>query len=298
VLTLHQLQVFAAVADEMSVSRAAKRLVVSQPAVSAVLASLRREIGVDLIERDGRGIALTDAGRTLRKYAQMMIGLLAEAVEQARLVGAEQQLPIRIATSSSLVSSVVAPILATLRTDQPELAYSLMVGNRNEVWRLLAERKADVALTSKPPTNQDFETLATMPNSCVVVARPGLVLGGQLDLVTWVVREEGAALRSVADEVAAGLGIEPKLVEIGSDDAVLGTLEAGLGAGVLPRSTVDDAIRARRLVIVPTPVTPIERPWHLIVRRSEELDERIAEFVVDMVLADERFQWAAQPFAP
>ena len=294
-LTLHQLQVFAVVADEMSVGRAAERLVVSQPAVSAVLASLRREVGVDLIERNGRGIALTDAGRTLRKYAQMVVGLLDEAVEQTRSAGAEQQRPIRIATASSLVSSIVAPILARLRAEQADLTYSLMVGNRNEVWRLLAERKADIALTSKPPSNRDFETLATMPNSCVVVARPGVVFGGQLDLVTWVVREEGAAMRSVADEVIAGLGAEPERVEIGSDDAVLGALEAGLGAGVLPRSTVDGAVRARRLVIVPTPVTPIERPWHLIVHRSEELDERVAEFVVDMVLADDRFQWAARP---
>ena len=293
-LTLHQLQVFVVVAEEMSVGRAAKRLVVSQPAVSATLATLRRELGVELIERDGRGIALTDAGRTMYKYAQTMVGLLDEAVEETRAAGNEEVRPLRIATSSSLVSGVVAPILASLREEQPDLAFSLLVGNRNEVWRMLAAHEADIALTSRPPASLDFDTLATMPNPCVVVARPGSVFAGRLNGIPWLVREEGAALRSVADEVIAGLGVDPDLIEIGSDDALLGSLEAGLGIGVLPRATVEPGVRDRRLVVVPTSVTPIERPWHLVVRRSAELDDRISEFAVDMVLADDRFDWMAR----
>ncbi|MEM9746198.1 MAG: LysR family transcriptional regulator [Actinomycetota bacterium] len=289
-LTLHQLQVFVVVADEMSVSRAAERLVVSQPAVSATMAALRREIGVDLIERDGRGIALTDAGRTMYKYAQTMVGLLDEAVEETRAVAFDDVRPIRIATSSSLVSAVVAPILGRLREERSDLAFSMLVGNRNEVWRMLAAHETDIALTSKPPSTSDFETLATMPNSCVVVARPGSTFPGRLGQSTWLVREQGAALRSFADEIVAGLALDPDLVEIGSDDALLGAIEAGLGVGVLPRSAVDASLRERRLVIVPTDVTPLERPWHLVVRGHDGADQRIVAFAADMVLADPRFQ--------
>ncbi len=293
-LTLHQLQVFVVVAEEMSVGQAAQRLVVSQSAVSATLAAMRRELGVDLIERDGRGIALTAAGRTMYRYAQTMVGLLDEALEETRAAGRDDRRPIRIATSSSLVSSVVAPILARLREGQPDLGFSLSVGNRNEVWRMLAAHEADVALTTGPPSTQEFATLATMPNSCVVVARPGLVFAGRLGQVTWLLREPGAALRSVADEVIAGLGLEPNVIEIGSDDALVGALEAGLGVGVLPSATAAPAVRVRRLTIVPTAVTPLERPWHLMIRRSDLHDERISEFAVDMALADDRFDWTAE----
>lgn len=294
-LTLHQLQVFVVVAEEMSVGKAAQRLVVSQSAVSATLAAMRRELGVDLLERDGRGIALTPAGRTMYKYAQTMVGLLDEALEETRAAGRGEERPIRIATSSSLVSSVVAPILARLRDGQPGLGFSLSVGNRNEVWRMLAARDADIALTSGPPSTQEFVTLATMPSSCVVVARPGVVFAGRLGQATWLLREPGAALRSIADEVIAGLGLEPDVIEIGSDDALLGALEAGLGVGVLPSATVAPAVRVRRLSLVPTAVTPLERPWHLMIRRSDLHDERISEFAVDMVLADDRFDWIADP---
>ncbi len=294
-ITLHQLQVFAVVADETSVSRAADRLCVSQPAVSATLAALRKEIGVDLVARDGRGIALTDAGRTMFKYAQTVLGLLDEAVEEVRSATTDEERPVRIATSSSLVSSVVAPILGTMRERRAgeggDLPFSLAVGNRNAVWRMLAGRETDLALTTKPPTNQDFETLATMPNSFVVVSRPGSVFAGRLEHATWLVREDGAALRSVADEIIASLGIEPARIEIGSDDALLGSVEAGLGVGVLPHSTVESALRSRALVTVPTPMTPLDRPWHLITRRDDVNDRRISSFAADMVAADDRLTW-------
>ncbi|MEM9515194.1 MAG: LysR family transcriptional regulator [Actinomycetota bacterium] len=297
-ITLHQLQVFATVAEETSVSRAADRLCVSQPAVSATLAALRKEIGVDLVERNGRGIALTDAGRTMHKYAQTMLGLLDEAVEQARSATTDEERPVRIATSSSLASSVVAPILGKLREwrarDQADLPFTLAIGNRNAVWRMLAGREADLALTTKPPSNQDFETLATLPNSFVVVSRPGAVFAGRLEQVTWLVREDGAALRSVADEVIASLAIEPVRIEIGSDDALLGSVEAGLGIGVLPYAAVESAIREHSLVTVPTPMTPLSRPWHLIIRRDDVNDQRITGFASDMVAAERRFDWVAQ----
>lgn len=294
-LTMHQLEVFVVVAEEMSVNRAAERLVVTQPAVSATLAALRREVGVDLLERNGRGIALTDAGTTMYRYAQRVLGLIDEAIDATNAVSGRHSRPVRIATSSSLVSTVVAPILAKLRASQPELVFTLSVGNRNEVWRMLAAHAADLALTTRPPSNRDFETLATMPNSVVLVARPGLVFADHLGQVTWLVREEGAALRSIADEVITGLHLDPHTIVIGSDDALIGSLEAGLGVGLLPRAAVDGAIRARRLTIIPTSMTPIERPWHLIARHSDVLEERVAEFAVDMVLADERFEWIHRP---
>lgn len=294
-LTMHQLEVFVVVAEEMSVGRAAERLVVTQPAVSATLAALRREVGVDLLERNGRGIALTDAGTTMYQYAQRVLGLIDEAIDATNAAGGRRLRPVRIATSSSLVSTVVAPILAKLRSTQPDLAFTLAVGNRNEVWRMLAAHEADLALTTRPPSNRDFETLATMPNSVVLVARPGLVFPDHLDQATWIVREQGAALRSIADEVITGLHLDPHTIEIGSDDALIGSLEAGLGVGLLPRAAVEGAVRARRLVIVPTSMTPIERPWHLIARHSDMLEEQVGEFAADMVLADERFEWIHRP---
>lgn len=282
------------VAEELSVGRAAERLVVSQPAVSASMATLQRELGVTLIERSGRGIALTDAGRSMYKYAQLVLGLVDEAIEATHAADTATHRPVRIGATSSLVSHVVAPILSWLRKHDPGVRFSLEVGNRIQVWRQLASHETDLALSTQPPSTQTFVSLATMPNSFVLVGRPGSVLAGRLADATWLVREEGATARAASDEVLARLGIEPSTMVIGSDDAIRGAIEAGLGIGVLPGEVVGDALRTRQLVQIPTHATPLAQPWHLVVRRGERLDERLRQFVADMVHADPRFSWTSE----
>lgn len=293
-LTLHQLEVFIVVADEMSVGRAAERLHVSQPAVSASLAALQRELGVDLIARHGRGIELTPGGKALLRYAGLVVGLVDEAVQATRAAGAQVQRPIRIAATSSLVTHVLAPILAQLRIFDPELDFTVEVGNRSQVWKLLANHEVDVAMSTQPPSVEPFVSLATMPNSFVLVARPGAVWAGRLGDVTWVVREEGATTRAASDEVIARLGINPKMLVIGSDDAVKGSVEAGLGIGLLPADVVADAVRHRTLVTIRSSATPLSQPWHLVVRKAERIDPRVRQFVGDLVHADARLQLTAQ----
>lgn len=292
-LTLHQLEVFIAVADEMSVGRAAERLHVSQPAVSASIAALQRELGVELIARSGRGIELTPGGRALLRYASLVLGLVDESTQAVKAAAAQLSRPIRIGATSSIVTHVLAPILAQLRVFEPDLAFSLEVGNRSQVWRLLANHEIDLAMSTQPPSIEPFVSLATMPNAFVLVARPGAVWAGRLGEVTWVVREEGATTRAASDTVIAQLGISPQLLVIGSDEAVKGSIEAGLGVGLLPMDVVAEAVRLRQLVTVRTPATPLSQPWHLVARTGEPLEGAVKQFVSDLVHADARLSWTA-----
>ncbi len=292
-LTLHQLEVFVAVAEEVSVGRAAERLNVSQPAVSASLAALQREVGTELTERDGRRIRLTPAGKELHRYASLVLGLVDEGTEAARAANEKASRPIRIGATSSLVTHVVAPILSRLRERDPTLQFSLDMGNRSQVWRQLESHATDVCLTTAPPSNLPFVSVAVMANSFVVVACPGAVWPGQLDGATWLIREADATTRAASDEVLARLGISPPTLTIGSDDAIRGSVEAGLGVAVLSLDMVADSIRRRDLVRVPTSATPLSQPWHLVVRRSDTDDKRLADFVADMVHADARFEWTS-----
>jgi DNA-binding transcriptional LysR family regulator len=84
-ITLNQLAGFLTVAREGSVSAAAEKLHVTQPSISAALAALSRELGVELTERAGRGIALTPAGEAFRAYAADVLGL----IDQGRLAAVE-----------------------------------------------------------------------------------------------------------------------------------------------------------------------------------------------------------------
>ena len=79
-ITVTQLRAFLAVARSGGVQAAAEQLHVSQPSVSAALAALARELGIELVEREGRGVRLTEAGTAFEPYAAQVLGLLDQEV--------------------------------------------------------------------------------------------------------------------------------------------------------------------------------------------------------------------------
>jgi LysR family transcriptional regulator, low CO2-responsive transcriptional regulator len=293
VLTIHQLQVFVTVAELTSIRRAAERLTVSQPAVSASMAALRREVGVDLVAKHGRGIELTDAGRSLLRYAQLVLGLIDEAIDSIRFADGGPTRPVRIGVTTATASRIVGPVLVSSRTARPSLQFELDVANRTTIWQKLADRELDVAVTSRPPTTRGFTSLAVRADELVLVARPGLVWAGKVGDVTWLLREEGSGSRAATEEVMTRLGISPPCLQMGSNEIIQHGAEAGLGIALLPVDSVADAIRSRALVTVRTPATPLNRPLHVVARTGDPLGASTRQLVVDLVSADDRFTWTA-----
>ncbi len=289
-MTIHQLDVFIAVADHMSVRRAAEELVVSQPAVSSSLASLQREVGVALVARNGRGIELTDAGRTMLAYARRLRGLVDETLDAVRSADGSTDRPVRLGATSTVASHVLTPLLVRLRERRPEWEFTLQVENLTTIWRLLDDRVIDVAFGTRPPVTSPFTSLATRPNEFVLVARPGLVWAGRLAEATWLLREEGSTTRAVVEEVLARLDLAPKVLVIGSNEAVQRSAEAGLGVALLPLDDVAEALRVRTLVTVRTEATPVSRPWHVVVRADEPPSRSVGRFVDDLAELDASFR--------
>lgn len=292
-LTLHQLQVFVTVAETGSIRRAAERLVVSQPAVSSTLASLERIVGVDLTAKAGRGIELTEAGRTMERYARILLGLVDEAVEAVRFADDPMSAPVRVGATTAAADHMLPPLLARIRQRRPQLQFALEVGNRARIWQLLTDRTIDVAISSRPPISGPFESLATRPNDLVLVAKPGAVWPHQIGDATWLIREPGSSTRSATEEVMALLALSPPTLTIGSNSAILRAAEAGLGLALLPSDAVASAVRARSLSLVRADATPIHRPWHVVVRGGESLPKAARRFVSDLVDGGNGFEWTA-----
>lgn len=282
-LTIHQLKVFLTVADTGSVRLAAERLVVTQPAVSASLAALEREVGATLFGRAGRGIELTTAGRTMARYAQLIVGLVDEAV--AAVAGENEQGggTIRVAAVTAAADLVVAPALARIRERQPNVGIAIEIGNRDRIWQLLTDRTVDVAVGSRPPVNGDLTSVASRPNEMILVAKPGSVWKQRIGEATWLLREPGSGTRGATEEVIANLGITPPTLTVGSNAAIQTAAESGLGVALLPRDAVADAVRQRRLGVIHVASTPLQRPWHVVVRAGETLPTPARAFIDSLV---------------
>ncbi len=149
-MTPAQLRTFLAVADEGSV-QAAAALFVTHPAVSAVLASLRRELDVDLVKRQGRELRLTPAGTVLARSARDVLGLLTAAEVATRAEADPASAPLRIAAVTTAGESFVPRWLGSFLDARPSTEVSLEVRNRSVVWDHLERRQVDLVVAGRPP---------------------------------------------------------------------------------------------------------------------------------------------------
>ena len=274
-MTLGQLRTFLAVAAAGSVRMAAERLVVSQPAVSAALAALQEEMGVALVTREGRGLRLTPAGEAFAGYARRALGLLDEGLAAAAGADAPEFGRLRLAAVNSAGEHVAPAMLATFLARYPGVDVSLEVGNRRRVWDLLAHHEADLAIGGRPPPSAT--TLATRAHQLVVVAAcpPDStrawrkVKVADLAQATWLLREPGSGTRSNAEELFAQLDIDPKILTLGSNGAVVESVRVGLGITLISRDSVEEHLSARSLQEWRAGPLPLDRAWHVVVAAGE-----------------------------
>jgi DNA-binding transcriptional LysR family regulator len=293
VLTIHQLEVFVMVADHGSLRAAAEELVVTQPAVSATLASLERTVGVELVNRVGRGIELNEAGRTMARYARVLLGMVDEAIAATRFAADPGSAPARVGATTAAADYVLMPLLARIRTQRPTAQFTVEVGNLSQTWKALADRKIDLAVSTRPPALKTFVTVATADNEFVLVAAPGAVWPGTLGQTTWLLREEGSSVRAVSDELMALLAVSPPTMTISSNAAIQRSAEAGLGVAVLPLSAVREPISTRTLSLIRAKGTPLKKPWHVLARTEEALTPAARQLVHDLVSLEDGFTLTA-----
>lgn len=285
-MTFGQLRTFIEVARAGSIRGAAATLVVTEPSVSAGLAALQRELGVELVEREGRGIRLTAAGQKLAQYAAEVLGLLDRAEREVReAAGAPGHLRLVAATTAG--ECVLPPILMSFLERNPGVEVSLEVGNRaNAIKRLLAS-EADLAVGGRPPPGTRIAGEPFLDNRLVVVAKPDHPLTkrrsidpASLSQETWLMREAGSGTRETTEEFLAAKGIEPRsLMTVGSNAAITRAASVGLGVTLLSEHAVETDLAAGTLARLRVQGTPLRRSWYVLYREGPSLPRSALAFL-------------------
>lgn len=230
--------------------------------MSAAVLALQLEVGVPLVVKDGRGIAITSAGTVLAGYARTVLGLLEEARHAVVAAADPTAGRIRIAAVTTAAEQILPSALAAFRRDSPRVELELEVVSRDRVWALLAAHEADVVIAGRPPAGTDGRVRGTRPNDLVAVAAPDVPTDPAA--VTWLVREPGSGTRATTMTYLGGLEVSPPVLSLGSNGAVVAGAVAGLGMTLVARDAVRRELAEGRLVVVDLPGTPIARPWHLV----------------------------------
>ena len=244
-VTVTQLSAFLAVVRHGSVTGAAEELVVTQPSVSAAVAALERELGVDLTERVGRSIRTTSAGEAYAPYAANILALLREGSEVAGGVAKGESAPLRVTAVTTAGEYLLPTLLHAFREREPGIEVTVHVGNREEVFRRLEAHEADVAISGRAPTGRGFEGTAFLDNPFVLITAPedplakrAWVAVDELAVTPWLMREEGSGTRRLCETYLNSHQLQPPILTLGSNGAIKSAAQVGLGVALQSREAV------------------------------------------------------------
>jgi DNA-binding transcriptional LysR family regulator len=255
---------------------------------------LEEHLGVALFEQLGKRIHLTEAGREVLAYARTVTQQLDELESVLnRIKGLSGgRLRISVATTANYF---IPTLLGTFSRRYPEVTVSLDVTNREALLQQLSENTVDLVIMGQPPSGLDVEAEAFMENPLIIVAPPGHPLAHQkkiplkrLQEEVFLVREPGSGTRSAMERFFAEREIHLKTgMEVGSNEAIKQSVQAGLGLGLLSRATIEQELELKRLVVLDVAEFPIMRHWYLVHRRGKRLSA-VAEVFKDFMLNEAR----------
>lgn len=293
-MDIRQLRYFAAVAREGSISRAAARLGIAQPAVSRRLADLEAEAGVPLLLRHGRGVQLTEAGTALLGRAESITAELAEA---ERELAARRSAPggmVAVGMTHAMAAMLGPRLIRAFRLRHPDVLVRVMEGFGVYLREQLTRGAIHAALMYDPPRSKDFRVEpvarqdmhlvgradaaplrgATIPFSALaglpfVLPRPDHVLRQSLERIT---RQQGWSLRVLVEAESAST-MRALILDQGVFSILpFPTVRPDVEAGLMGASRIVKPVLESPLALVTAPWMPLSQPArHLIAMARREL---------------------------
>ncbi len=245
-LTLRQVEYLVAVVDLGSLSRAAALLHVTQPTVSHQLALLERRVGVPLLERAGRGVRPTDAGRALAATGRELLDIGRRGLDAARRTGAADEV-LTIAVVASLAATILPPVLGAWHAAEPAVAVQVREHlRRDELVDALRRSERDLGIAAPPEgwrgpvhvLGWERYVLVLPPGSALLGRRRPVHLAALAD-VDWVLFDADHGLHDLVQRTCADAGFSPRAaVRTRQIDTAVRLAAAGLGPAMVPAISV------------------------------------------------------------
>ncbi|MBK7134920.1 MAG: LysR family transcriptional regulator [Rhodocyclales bacterium] len=257
-----RLQVFHAVAKQLSFTKAAEVLFMTQPAVTFQIKQLEEHFNTRLFDRGHGKISLTPAGETVLEYAERILGLSSELdvrlAEMTGLIGG----PLLIGASTTIAEFMLPRILGEFKSQYPNVRPRLIVANSESIETRVAEHTLDIGLIEAPSHQGNLQCEVCCEDELLAICAPGSPLAKYKELTPqllathpFVSREPGSGTREVTDNYFRVAGVPPDslnvVIELGSPEAIKGVVETGIGFAIVSRASVFKEKRLGDLLAIP-----------------------------------------------
>jgi DNA-binding transcriptional LysR family regulator len=293
---LRHLVTFCAVVDRGSFSAAADELGISQPAVSVQIRSLEERLGQRLLDRNGRSVALTEAGRVLEAHARRMIALETELEREMGEVGERIAGRLQLGSSTGPGEVLLPRLLGRFRATHPDVTVSLVVHDTQTICDRVLDGEMELGIVGAARPQRGLEYVPFLRDELVVIVPPDHSLAAratigldELSRLPLLMQQRGSGVRAVLEEAfrTAGIRLQDLQVamELGLQQSVKSAVLDGLGLTVMSRLTVAPELTDGRLVALAIDGHELARDFS-VVRAAGRTPTRLTTAFLDFATAE------------
>ncbi|WP_332744967.1 LysR family transcriptional regulator [Hydrogenophaga sp.] len=283
--TFRQLRVFNEVARHLSFARAAEVLHLTPPAVTMQVKELEGHVGLPLFDRRGRQVTLTTAGEYMLVYARKVLATLKDAEDAAARL---QRLEVGTLTIGmvSTAQYFLPPLLAEFQREHEGIDIRLVVGNREQLVKMLHGNDVDIAIMGRPPTElaTRAEPFAAHPHVFVAPTDHPLLKVGHPSVDSlrpygFILRERGSGTRAAMEKFLERTRMEPRVVmEMSSNETIKQAVMAGMGISFLSLHTIGLELEHQLIAVLDVEGSPVVRGWNVVHTLSKLLSPAAESF--------------------
>ena len=288
-LDISLLETFTLVADLGSFSGAARRLGLTQPAVSFQVKALEKELGANLIDRSRGKVLLTPAGRTAYEHARKILADREEMIADIPRTTGEVAGQLRIGASTIPGEFLLPPVLAEFKRHYAEVTVSLDIGDSAGVVRMVIDERVEIGFVRMKP-DAPLKARKFAEDRLVVIAPPHHPLSRKkkIDLADlagerWVFRSESSGTRNKAEKALRKAGVAPEeidvVAELGSSQSVLSAVAAGMGISIVSDIAAGEPAKWGVISLVGVPGDDLVREFYAVHDGDRPLSRAAEEFL-------------------
>lgn len=287
-ITLRQLEIFIAVAETAQVTKASKKLFVTQSAVSMALAELENQLGGSLFDRHGRSLLLNARGRYLLPLAKDITAQVSNVETIMSERNDKLSGHIEIIATLSLGNYILPYLIGAFKRIHPKVHINMLVYNTQYAERMVVDGAMDLGFVEGNATHKDIHAIPWFEDELVVLAGPSdplshnKVFDVRKDMknTKWVMREEGSGTAAVFRErMKDHLDDLNVVMEMGHPEAVKRAVESGVGLACLSTLTVCREVENGWLKSLNVKGVDMSRQLWIVHRKDKVMTEAMQEFL-------------------
>jgi len=271
-----RLNVFYHVARQLSFTKAAEILHMTQPAVTFQVRQLEEHFNTRLFDRTHNKISLTVAGERVYAFAEKIFQLYDEMENSVRELTGEISGVLILGASTTIAEYMLPALLGDFKDKYPDVNIRLKVSNTDGIVSMVENNEIDLGVVEAPVTNKNLAVEACRTDRLVAITPPGHELTKEkqgtipvrsIVKYPFILREEGSGTREVIMDYLKLAGIDETqlniIMELGSLEALKGAVEAGIGVSIISRATLMKEIKLGSVEVLELD-PPLERPFSFV----------------------------------